>query len=393
MSPAYVDLGVYSDLPAAANYSHSCYPLAMPGPTTQRAVREMLSFNPWPARAQNARIDAQWECDGVRGQAISWSVGYGPRTEAWLLRPTKTHAPLPGVIALHDHGAFKYLGKEKIAQGPQPISDLQQGWMNQYYGGRPFANELARRGFAVLVPDVFTWGSRRFPLESIAASDRAMGEALHQQMPLRISPTQTLPDEVSRYCLAANVHEHTVQKYCHVLGTTMAGLVCFEDRVAVDYLLGRADVLGASQQRIGCIGLSGGGLRAGLLQATCDPIGAAVIVGMMSTYAGLLDHNVNNHTWMFFPSPTWAHAGDWPDVVSCRAPSPLLVQYDRGDSLFTLEGMQEADRRIADHYQAAGRRQNYAGEFYDGPHKFDLPMQESAFAWLQSRLTARTVVE
>jgi hypothetical protein len=35
-----------------------------------------------------------------------------------------------------------------------------------------------------------------------------------------------------------------------------------------------------------------------------------------------------------------------------------------------------------------GNPQNYVGEFYPGPHKFDLAMQASAFAWLKRWLVA-----
>jgi hypothetical protein len=51
-----------------------------------------------------------------------------------------------------------------------------------------------------------------------------------------------------------------------------------------------------------------------------------------------------------------------------------------------MEGMKAADRRIAAHYKKAGKPRNYVGKFYDGPHKFDVPMQEDAFAWLGEHL-------
>ena len=35
-------------------------------------------------------------------------VGYGPRTEAWLLKPVGAKGRLPGVVALHDHGGFYF---------------------------------------------------------------------------------------------------------------------------------------------------------------------------------------------------------------------------------------------------------------------------------------------
>ncbi len=136
--------------------------------------------------------------------------------------------------------------------------------------------------------------------------------------------------------------------------------------------------------RVGCLGLSGGGNRAALLNATHDSIAATVIVGLMSTYEGLLDHNMS-HTWMLFPFG-WARHGDWPDLAACRAPIPLLVQYLLDDDLFTEPGMRAADARLRHHFAGAGHPAAYTGQFYPGPHRFDIEMQAAALAWLQKKL-------
>jgi dienelactone hydrolase len=295
-----------------------------------------------------------------------------------VLKPAGAREPLPAIVALHDHGGFKYYGKEKIADGPEDPQPVVVSHRERAYGGRAFANALAKEGFVVLIHDTFLWGSRRFPLETMPERERNYAQVI---MPYwRDAST---PEEIGLYNAAASLHEHLVEKYCSLLGTTLAGVVSYEDRVAVNYLLSRDDII---PERIGCVGLSGGGCRAALLQATCDRIVAAVVVGMMSTYEGLLDHNVASHTWMFFPA-TWARYGDWPDLAACRAPSPLMVQYDLDDELFTEEGMRAAHERIAAHYRSVGHPENYVGEFYPGPHKFDLEMQAAAFAWLKARLT------
>jgi hypothetical protein len=88
---------------------------------------------------------------------------------------------------------------------------------------------------------------------------------------------------------------------------------------------------------------------------------------------------------MFFPHD-WPRFGDWTDLAAARAPSPLLVQYNIEDELFSEEGMRAADARLAGHFRSVGASQNYRGEFYHGPHKFDLEMQTSAFRWLHERL-------
>jgi len=378
MARHFQHLGIFSDWVEEAQRQHRLYPLAAPGAETQQRVREVLGFCSRPESPLNVRVEQHWERDGLAGEEVSWSVGYGPRTQAWILRPAGANGPLPGVVALHDHGGFKYLGKEKIADGPEAPAPVLVAYRETYYGGRAYANALAQAGFTVLIHDTFLWGSRRFPLETMPETVRTLVAAAQSAW----WPDGEKPYEIAAYNATAGHHEHIVEKYCNILGTTLAGVVSHEDRIALNYLRSRPDVLPA---QVGCVGLSGGGNRAALLQATYDQLKACVIVGLMSTYPGLLDHNIATHTWMFFPS-AWARYGDWPDLAACRAPSPLLVQYDLDDQLFTLEGMQAADRRLAEHYQSVGHPEAYTAQFYPGPHKFDLEMQQAAFAWLKERL-------
>jgi len=380
MARNYQHLGVYSDWVAAANRAHRLYPEAPPGEETRQKLREVLGFHFAEERPRAVKVERRWRRDGLVGEEVSWSVGYGPRTHAWVLKPEGVREPLPAVVALHDHGGFKYYGKEKIADGPDETPPVLQSFREELYGGRAYANALAREGFIVLVPDVFLWGSRKFPLETIPEWDRSVGSAIHAWW-----KGEHTPDEIALFHSVCAIHEHTVEKYCHLLGTTLAGVISYEDRVAVHYLRSRKDV---RPEAIGCIGLSGGGVRSALLQATCDHIRAAVVVGMMCTYGEILDHNVASHSWMGLPWG-WARYGDYPDIVACRAPSPLMVQYDEDDPLFTLPGMRAAHRRIAAHYRRMGAPKNYVGEFYPGGHKFDQQMQESAFRWLRKHLVGR----
>jgi dienelactone hydrolase len=351
---AYRDLGTYSDwvghtrARAALGWGEG----TVPDPTAVRErVRAALGLTgPLPTPA-DVRVEERWEDGDVAGEVVSWQVGYGPRTEAWVLRPRDASGPLPGVVALHDHGGFKWYGKEKVGVGPAGVAPGAGEVHEHAYGGRGFANVLAARGFVVVAHDVFTWGSRRFDLGV---------------------------EHIGGYNDAAARHEHVVEKYCRLLGTSMAAVVAHEDRVALSYLRGRPDVEADS---IGCVGMSGGGLRAGLLQATTDELAAAVVVAMMSTYEGLLDHNVAGHTWMLFPAGV-PQVADWPQLVGCRPASPLLVQYNRSDHLFAPSGMAAADEQLRAMAAAAGHPNRYAAEWYEGGHKFDRPMQDAAFTWL-----------
>ena len=377
MSEYYQHLGIFSDLVSKARQQQSLYPIADPGQQTQTLIHDILGFNHADENPVGVKIEREWEKDGLIGQEISWSVGYGPHTHAYILKPANANKPLPGIAALHDHSDFKYYGKEKIADGPEEPLPIINDLRRAMYGGRAYANAMAHEGFVVLVPDVFLWGSRRFPYDTMLET---MGDKTVAML-RAYETTASAQDEIERYNNTAYFHEHWVSKYCNILGTSIAGVVSYEDRVALNYLLSRSDV---DTEHVGCIGLSGGGNRAALLSATHDGIEATVIIGLMTTYPALLDHNMS-HTWMLFPFG-WSRHGDWPDIAACRAPLPLLVQYDLQDDLFTENGMQAAHARLQSHYASVGHPDAYIGQFYPGPHKFDLEMQLAAFSWLQQKL-------
>ena len=381
----YEHLGPFSDLVIALRGGEGpLYPLTRPGPETRSRVREVLGVSFRGAEPLAPRQEAFWSTDDVIGEEVTWSVGYGPRTAAWLLRPRGKHGGrLPAVLALHDHSDFKYFGKEKIAVGPHVPDESVVEHRRRMYEGRAYANDLASRGNVVLVHDVFLWGSRRFPLDVIPEPARRVGRQSVGHHDRRCKSA-----EIALYDAVAGQHEHVVEKYCSVLGTTLAGVVNYEDRVALNYLLQRPEV---DPERVACIGLSGGGNRAALLTATHDALRATVIVGLMTTYEGLLDRHLASHTWMLFPAG-WARFGDWPDLAASRAPHPLLVQYNLDDELFSRTGMMAAHHRLADHYAWAGAGGRYSGEFFAGTHKFDQSMQSSAFRWLDAHLAPSCVL-
>ncbi len=331
---------------------------------------ELLAFLPKSAPL-DARVERRFERDGVEGEEVTWNVGFGPRCQAWVLKPRGATGRLPAVLALHDHGGFKYFGKEKIAEADH-IFPLTPEHRERAYGGIAWANALAKEGFVVLVHDTFLFGSRGAPVETLSPRLQTRFEGLQPGA----------PDYVRAYNAFASEHEHLVAKSCFTAGTTWPGIYAFEDRRAVDYLLTRPDV---APDRIGCGGLSGGGLRTVFLAGTDERIQAACCVGFMTTWKDFLHDRVFTHTWMLYV-PYCARYLDFPDILSLHGPKPTLVQYDEDDPLYTLQGQKDADtrlRRIFDKLRAADR---YQGTFYPGPHKFDAPMQREAFDFFRKHL-------
>ena len=365
----YEHLGPYSDLVDFA----ASQPPAIPGPITgPEAARAAIGF-PTDGEPRDVEFGASWERDGVRGQRVSWFVGYGPRTEAYLLQPSGATKRRPGVLALHGHDGKKWFGRDKIADGPDgPLPTVEV--IRREYEGRALADEVARAGFVVLAPCVFTWGSRRFPLDAMPAAVPPPG--VRWKAPASDAP---VADRIGWYDWCALHHEHVVAKYLTVLETTLAGVVSFEDRIAARVLRALPNVASGP---LGAVGLSGGGARAGLLTATCSDIGAAVVAGMMGTYRSLLGSQIHQHTWMLFPPGL----SEWADLVAARPNSPLLVQYKLDDHLFPEDGSRAAHARLTALFDRAGGNGLYRGEFYPGPHSMSVAMQDSANAFLERAL-------
>ncbi|MGN9838377.1 hypothetical protein ACTMTI_09690 [Nonomuraea sp. H19] len=366
---------MFAELAGIAAAQLGVYP-ELPGPELRAAARAAMGV--LDLAAHDVRVERSWTDADLTGEELSWSVGFGPRTHAFLLRPRDAVGPLPGVVALHCHGGMKWVGKEKIADAPEGPSPEVVRARDALYGGRAFANELARRGFAVLAHDVFAWGSRRFPLDPEAAPAPASGPAPALGSASAPAAAEASLSEADRYDRLAAPHEHVVAKHCAVLGTSFAGVVAGEDLAAAAYLRSRRDV-----GPVGCVGLSGGGLRAALLGAFDPDLRAVVVAAMMSSYRDMLDGHIAKHTWMFYP-PGLPRLGDWPDLAAARAPAPLMVQYAARDALFPEPGMRRAHATISERYRDAPGA--YEAVFADVPHSFDVPRQELAFDWLAGHL-------
>jgi len=166
-------------------------------------------------------------------------------------------------------------------------------------------------------------------------------------------------------------------------GTTWPAVFFAEDRKALDILAARQDV---DSSRIGCAGLSGGGLRTVFMGGLDPRIRCAVTVGFMSTWRDFLLNKSVNHTWMLYV-PLLPNELDFPEIFGLRAPLPTMVLNDEQDDLYTMPEMKRADSMLAEVFKKAGAPERYKCSFYPGPHKFDRKMQEEAFAWFDKWLS------
>lgn len=334
-------------------------------------VQRSLSYQPKPV-ALDLRVHSVVQRDGYQIRIISFAGSAHYRIPAFLLVPDKDATKRPALVALHDHGGWFYHGKEKLVRIDGEHSSLA-AFRDQYYGGRTFADELARRGFVVLVPDAFFWGERRIEYQQ-------QPKELQSRL-AGLSPDH--PDYIRAYNSWARERNTELNTWLSFSGTSWMGIVNHDDRRAVDLL---ASLPFVDPDRIGCLGLSGGGYRSTYLAGMEPRIRAAVITGWMTSLPTTLDIPYSVHAALFDAFGLHQNL-DHPDVASLAAPDcALFVQNCARDRLFTRAGMDAAAEKIRSVYADLKRPERYQFRFYDVPHQFNAEMQQDAFAWLEKWL-------
>jgi dienelactone hydrolase len=317
-------------------------------------------------------VHKSYTYDGLQIEEVSWQLPYGNPTKAVIMKPVGATGKLPAILGLHCHGGNKYFGLRKITRTSDHPHELMVAHQDHYYEGTAWANEIAKRGYVVMVADAFTFASRRVMLADVPERQR---NGLSDQHPED-------PENIKAYNAWASNHEHVMAKSLFCAGTTWPGVFFAEDRAALDVLCTRTDV---DVNRIGCAGLSGGGLRTVMMGGLDPRISCAVCVGFMSTWTDFLLYKSFTHTWMAY-IPILPQELDFPEILGLRAPNPTLVLNDIDDALYTMPEMERADRILAEVYAKAGASDRYKCSYYPGPHKFDKPMQKEAFDWFDKWL-------
>jgi dienelactone hydrolase len=340
------------------------------GPAREKLMELLAAPDEGPV--PDVTVKNKYAYDGLDIEEISWQLPYGRPTEAILLKPQGAEGPLPGVLGLHDHGGNKYLGKRKITRTSDDTPDFVIAHQEQSYEGLAWANELAKRGYVVLVHDAFAFASRRILYRDVAGIDWGPCDTAGKSD----SDPENLAN-IEAYNAWAAEHENILSKSLFCGGTTWPGVFLAEDMKALDVLADRSEV---DPERMGCGGLSGGGLRTVYLGGADPRIKCAACAGFMTTWDDMLLHKSYTHTWMTY-TPLLPRYMNFPEILGLRVPLPTMTLNNRDDELYTMDGMTRADRILQEVFAKAGAGDHYEGRFYPGPHKLDARMQQDAFDW------------
>jgi dienelactone hydrolase len=198
----------------------------------------------------------------------------------------------PAVIAAHGHGGGGKLATACIRDNPVIQEAIEK--YNYSYGV-----DFVRKGLIVFCPDARGFGERREK-----TSQGNSGEE-----PLYSSCT-------------------VLNNMALPLGMTVTGMWVWDLMRLIDYIYRRDDCL---NNRIGCVGLSGGGLQTLWLAALDDRISCAVISGYFYGYRQALLEMPNGCSCNYIPH-LWEKA-DMGDIGALIAPRPLLIETGDEDEL------------------------------------------------------------
>jgi dienelactone hydrolase len=305
----------------------------------------MDQFEPCPPRVEARGSEA---LDGYRREDLLLETEPEVRMPFYLLIPNGGSGPRPGVLAPHGHGSagkFPVAGRRDIPAVARTIEEH-----NYDYGV-----QLVRRGFVVFCPDA-----------------RGHGE--------RCEETRELVED-SHHFLASTCHRLFLKGA--PLGQSVAGMWTWDLMRLLDYAQTRPEV---DPTRIGCAGLSGGGLQTLYLAALDERVRAAVVSGYFYGVKESLLEMAGNCDCNIVPG-LWLHA-DMGDIGGLIAPRGLFIETGDVDSLNGRSGLENVYSQVElarQAYTALGAADQLDHHVFQGPHRWD---GTRAIPWLVAQLDA-----
>jgi dienelactone hydrolase len=329
---------------------------------------ELLHYSPAKCDPRAETVE-KVDCGEYIREKVYFNTTPDIRVPAFVLIPKNAPKPAPAIVALHDHGGFYFWGKEKIVE-LESVHPVLAKFKETSYSGKSIASDLARQGYVVIVIDMFYWGERRLLLDD-------------DQADWRERPANITAERIRAFNQRASQNEQLLGRTIFAAGFTWSGVMYWDDVRTVDYLVTRPEV---DKKRIGCVGLSVGGLRTCHLAALDDRIKAAVAVGWMTSFPAQLRKQVRNSIGFTKIVPGLYQYLDYPDVTSLAMPAALLVINGSKDALFAPDGVRASFDKLNACYTKAGIPDKCRTRMYDTPHEFNSEMQAEAWAWLKKWL-------
>ncbi len=242
----------------------------------------------------------------------------------YLLLPKDFEAPGPTILCLHGHG-----------RGVDDIVGIQEdGTMRTEYGEyqNDFALQCVDRGYAALAIEQFGFGHRR--------------------------------DDVACQRGAGNSSCQPSSGAAFLLGQTMIGWRVYDAMRSLDYLSTRSEI---DMNRIGVMGISGGGTTTFYSAAIDERFKAAVVSGYFNTFRDSIlsiSHCIDNYI------PGVLKYAEMYDIAGLIAPRAMFVESGTEDTIFPIDATRFAFDQAREIFRVFGAEDQLGLEVFEAAHSF-----------------------
>lgn len=333
-------------------------------------VFECMMTPPKAAAAWDMEVLGEEQREGYKAQKIAFNINAYSRITAYLLIPDGGDGKFPAVVALHDHGAHLFIGKEKMirpffiaseeqdADGKisekkkaanQEVLDDADAWARQLYDNQYVGDYLAKHGYVVLSIDAPMWG------------ERGRKEGVDR----------------NKYDLIAG--------NMMMLGRDLSAFMTYDDIASTEFL---ASLPMVDAKRIGCVGCSMGAYRSWMLSALSDRIKTSASICWMVTTDAQLTRRFGRKENGGFANciPGLRQYLDYPHIASLACPKPMLFINGTKDKLFPVPGVKDAFAEMHKVWKSQGADNLLDTELWDIPHSCGLKAQEKMLEFLDKNL-------
>ena len=310
---------------------------------TRRALAQRIGLNRIPSAPLRARVIEEVDKGDYVRRKISLRTGPHSLMPVYLLLPKNRPTPHPVVLAFHGHG-----------YGVKDIVGLwEDGKERETPDGyhKDFAVALCRSGFAVAAPEISCFGERQTDFSH-----------------LNSVPGQPVPSTCA----------HTAMLAFH-LGMSVVGLRVHDGLRLVDFLQTQEEF---DINRLGAMGISGGGMHTFFSACLDTRIRACVVSGYFSTFRDsilAMSHCACNFV------PGLAEFGEMHDLAALIAPRPMLVEAGTYDPIFPIRAVRAGVAKARAVYDLFDAGEFLETDYFEGRHQIS---GRVAYSFLKKALSA-----
>lgn len=301
----------------------------MTGQSRRQELYSLLGDLPERSRPVSSRLLAREERENYILEKLLLDLNGLEPVPAYFVRPKNAGGRLPVIVFNHSHGGNYHIGKEELLQG------------TSYMYKKPYADDLAEQGYAVLCMDEWAFGERR---------GRTEGEIFKEML---------------------------------WKGRVMWGMMVYDSIKAVDYLFTRDDV---DTGRIGTLGMSMGSTKAWWLAALDERVKVCVDICCMTDYESLIEAGGLDRHGVYYYVPGLLKHFTTAQINELICPRPHLSLNGIYDRLTPAKGLDIIEAALKKAYAAQGAGDRFELKRYPVAHLETLEMRLEVMSFLDKWL-------